>query len=108
MSKSVEQWRDGGEYLPECLRDFHDQKDIFKALHDYINVEGHQYAGKVGWIAGQCYVIDVFLWWMAKHGYTLQRCRAKVDFDDLGDAVSRARDCRNKSAAKAMGLTPAE
>lgn len=107
MVRTVGEWRDAGEYLPECLRDFHDQKDLFKALHALINVKGHPYAKDVSWISGQCYVIDVFLWWMAKHGYTLQRSRAKVSFDDLDEAVEQARNYRNKTAAKAMGLTPA-
>ena len=29
------------------------------------------------------YVIDLFLWFMALHGYTLQRSRAKEEFYDL-------------------------
>ncbi len=26
-------WLKSGEYLPEFMRDFHDQKDVFKAMH---------------------------------------------------------------------------
>lgn len=85
---NVEAWLKSGEYLPEPLRDFHDQKDVFKAIHQTINVEGHEYAKPVNWIAGQCYVIDIFLWWMARRGYTLQRTRRRGDFRDLAADVA--------------------
>lgn len=85
---NVEAWLKSGEYLPEPLRDFHDQKEVFKAIHQTINVEGHEYAKPVNWIAGQCYVIDIFLWWMARRGYTLQRTRRRGDFRDLETDVA--------------------
>jgi hypothetical protein len=84
---NIEQWLKEGKYLPEPLRDFHDQKAIFKAIHQTINVEGHDYAKGVNWVAGHCYVIDIFLWWMARRGYTLQRTRRKGNFIDLWDTT---------------------
>jgi len=83
-----------GQYLPECLRDFHDQKDLFKAIHETTRVEGHPYAGKVDWVAGQCYVIDIFLWWMAQRGYTLQRSRTRMEFRSLRADVEAAQMAR--------------
>lgn len=85
---NVDAWLKSGEYLPEPLRDFHDQKDLFKAIHQTINVEGHEYAKSVDWVAGQCYVIDIFLWWMARRGYTLQRTRRRGNFSDLSADVA--------------------
>ena len=45
------------------------------------------------WVEGQCYVIDVFLWFMARRGYTLQRSKVKCDdFRDIHadvDAVNK-------------------
>ena len=38
------------------------------------------------------YTIDVFLWFMAMHGYTLQRSRARVDFEDLAAKVAALKD----------------
>lgn len=96
MDQTTE-WLDSGEYLPAPLRDFHDQKDLFKAMHEIIDVLGHDYAKSVSWRTGQCYVIDVFLWFMARRGYTLQRCRAQVPFRDLHADVAEAR-------AKRLGL----
>ena len=76
----MEEWLDELKYLPEFLRDFHDQKEIFKHMHEI-------YRGSdsltVGWVDGQIYTIDCFLWYMASRGYTLQKSRKKVKFRDL-------------------------
>lgn len=32
-----DRWRREGQYLPEFMRDFHDQKDLFKALQDVVD-----------------------------------------------------------------------
>lgn len=87
-------WLESLQYLPPPLRDFHDQKEIFKAMHEIIDVQGHGYVDAVNWRAGQCYVIDIFLWFMARRGYTLQRSRAKVPFRDLDADVKEVRDQR--------------
>lgn len=87
-------WLKSLQYLPPPLRDFHDQKDVFKAMHEIIDVEGHQFAKCVDWISGHCYVIDIFLWFMARRGYTLQCSRARVPFRDLSADVAEAQDRR--------------
>lgn len=92
----LNQWLNKAKYLPEPLRDFHDMKDVFKAMHEIIDVKGHEYAKTVDWRTGQCYVIDVFLWFMAKRGYTLQKSRAKLPFRDLDTDVSDAKEKRDK------------
>ncbi|WP_334166286.1 hypothetical protein [Achromobacter mucicolens] len=94
MHDATTAWLENGSHLPPPLRDFHDQKDVFKAMHDIINVQGHEYARSVDWVTGQCYVIDIFLWFMARRGYTLQRSRAKVPFRDLNEDVENARSKR--------------
>ena len=74
----LQQWLDSGEYLPSFLRDFHDQKDLFKAMH--LLYEGNPESDSVGkpdWMDGQVYTIDWFLWYMAGRGYTLQKTRKK-------------------------------
>lgn len=92
---SLKQWLESGKYLPECIRDFHDQKDVFKTIHTL--VRSHEITKKVNWIDAQIYTIDVFLWFMAKRGYTLQKSRAKLEFDDLDDAVKRVKEVHDKS-----------
>lgn len=91
-----------GAHLPAPLRDFHDAKELFKTMHDRMDVEGNEYAKGVTWVAGQCYVIDLFLWFMAKRGWTLQRSRADVDFIDLADDLKAARDARTAHFQKLL------
>ena len=93
------EWLKTGEYLPEPMRDFHDGKDLFKAIYDTIDVEQHDL--DIDFRRGMCYVIDIFLWFMAKHGYTLQKTRKQgVEFKDINETVSKCREERNKAFAE--------
>lgn len=86
MSK-LAKWLESGEYLPEFMRDFHDQKDVFKAMHNTItnaNENGNPRDGHI-------YVVDTFLWYMARCGYTLQKSRKQVEFKDMDDDIERMR-----------------
>lgn len=81
------EWLQSGGYLPEFMRDFHDQKDVFKAMHNTItnaNENGNPRDGQI-------YVVDTFLWYMARCGYTLQKSRKQVEFKDMGDDIERMR-----------------
>jgi hypothetical protein len=102
---AVLDWRKSMKYLPRFLRDFHDQKDTFKALHEVVNVEGHDYCKDVNWVAGQCYIIDIFLWHMARHGYVLRRAATKLPFDDIHETNARAKQSRDAMSAKMLGMT---
>lgn len=90
MSNDLDQWLKSGKYLPEPLRDFHDQKEVFKAMHEIVMEDRTSYIKRPDWVAGQCYVIDVFLWFMARRGYTLQRTRRKGQYRDLEADVCAA------------------
>lgn len=85
MDDKLKQWRISGKYLPPFLRDFHDQKDLFKNVHTFVDVKGHEYCKDIDWVAGHCYVIDIFLWYMARKGYTLQRSRQRLEFENVHD-----------------------
>lgn len=98
---NVDQWLKSGEYLPKPLRDFHDQKEVFKAMHEIIRERPGDLVKRPTWIEGQCYVIDVFLWFMARRGWTLQRTRRQGDFRDL-EADVRARTEARDAASSAM------
>lgn len=85
MRDKLTEWLKSGEYLPPELRDFHDQKDLFKAMHNTIhnaNENGNPRDGHI-------YVVDTFLWYMARCGYTLQKCRKQVPFKDMDDDIQR-------------------
>lgn len=96
---NIEEWLKSGKHLPEPLRDFHDQKDVFKAMHALQQPSGPSEleagAFAVDWITGHCYVVDRFLWFMARRGYTLQRSRARLPFRDLEADVRAETDRRN-------------
>jgi len=79
----LHQWLLSGKYLPVGMRDFHDQKRLFKGMH-YVQ-EGSE-SLKPSWVDGHCYVIDCFLWYMASRGYTLQKSRVNVEFREFAEA----------------------
>jgi hypothetical protein len=98
---NIDNWLKSGRYLPAPLRDFHDQKDVFKTIHSMIDVPAHcDDLAHFNWRASQIYVIDIFLWFMARRGYTLQRVRAKGDFRDLNTDVNAMKE-REATAFKA-------
>jgi len=79
--KSLNEWLQSGEYLPKFMRDFHDQKDLFKTIH--ILYRDNDQEEMPNWMQGQIYTIDWFLWYMASRGYTLQKSKKKVEFKPL-------------------------
>lgn len=81
--RKLREWFGNQLYLPDFMRDFHDQKDLFKYLqHRNPNQ-------KISWVDAQIYVIDIFLRTMAKHGYTLQRTRLRgISFTHIQDAIT--------------------
>lgn len=91
--KNLADFLKSGSYLPRPLRDFHDAKEFFKTMHGAVNPENESIK-PVNWIAGHCYVIDIFLWWAAKHGWTLQRSRQNVEFEDLEGNIEKERQKR--------------
>lgn len=99
MADKLANWMKAGKHLPEVMRDFHDQKDLFKAMHDMqrpVDGSSPSPADAVDFMTGQCYVIDRFLWFMARRGYTLQRSRAQLPFLDLQADVKVATERRNE------------
>lgn len=73
-------WLRSGEYLPARMRDFHDQKNLFKSMH-YLQQDSQGAENNPTWVQGHIYIIDFFLWFMASRGYTLQKTRKKgIDF----------------------------
>jgi len=79
----LQQWLESRKYLPMFLRDHDAQKELFKCIHSTVDIK-KSVPIPIDWINAQCYVIDVFLWYMAKRGYTLQRTQNKnIEFYDL-------------------------
>ena len=106
MDEKLKQWRAEGHHLPEVLRDFDDQRDVFKAMHDMLIVNPSDIGSQISFVEGQVYVVDRFLWFMARHGYTMQKSRARQNFESLEGNVQSFTEQRNAASAKALGLTP--
>lgn len=80
--RTFHEWMTKGLYLPKIMRDFHDQKALFKTIHSLVDPNRTEIQ-EIDWIQAQCYVIDIFLWFMAVRGYTLQKSRSKYPFKDI-------------------------
>mgnify|MGYP003432310755 CR=1 FL=1 len=79
MNSEIKKYLETGKHLPVFLRDFHDQKDLFKFMH-HLYKDNLKAEEKPNWVQGQIYTIDWFLWFIASHGYTLQKSRKKIRF----------------------------
>lgn len=102
-----DQWLLSGEYLPDFMRDFHDQKDLFKALQEVVERRNAKdgrssYTDGLSWIAAHVYTVDVFLWCLARRGWTLQRSRKPLDFGDIREFVGEAKRARDAQAAEVL------
>lgn len=74
-------WLEKQLHIPSFMRDFHQAKDLFKAIASW-KKDDPKDSYYVPWTNAQVYVIDTFLRFMALHGYTLQKSRAKIDGGD--------------------------
>jgi hypothetical protein len=89
-------WVESGKHLPPWLQDFHDQKDLFKAIQVWTNPLDREKEPdphySVTWVQGHCYTIDTFLRFMAFHGFTLQRTRKRLEFCDLDESIGAVKE----------------
>lgn len=86
-----------GRYLPVPLRDFHKQKGLFKTLwRFYERQEEREKAADpfrhpplegLNWLVSHIYVIDWFLWFMARYGYTLRKDPRITPSRDLDEDI---------------------
>lgn len=95
-------WRDAGKHLPRLMRDFHDQKHIFKRIQWLVNQSKKQEPDDIylnylpEFNINMIYTIDFFLWFMAARGYTLQKSRKKFNFIKIEDSLKELEDAEDK------------
>lgn len=90
------------EHLPEFMKDFHDQKDLFKTMYDQFK-DSHDVLDNVNWVDAHQFTIDVFLWWMGRHGYKLQKSRTKnIEFNNPLDTIKHFTDIRKGKSTKLL------
>ena len=79
------------------MKDFHNQKDLFKAIYDLWDDGNNKTLNEVNWINAHCFTIDYFLYWMGLHGYKLQKVKKKnVRFYDPIETIQNSNDERKK------------
>ena len=86
----MENWLESLKYLPSFMRDFHDQKDLFKCIHERTDPSPDD----ITWVQGHIYVVDKFLWFMARRGYTLQKNRTNLSFRDIEEDIRESTKVR--------------
>lgn len=87
MAQIITDWRHSEKHLPSFMRDFHHCKDLFKTIASaYPRKPDDNY--HVDWVPAQVYTTDKFLWFMAGHGYTLQRSRAALPFNNIHETIA--------------------
>lgn len=105
-------WVDEGKHLPPWLRDFHDQKDLFKAIQAWTNPLNREKAPDpnyhVTWVQGHCYTVDTFLRFMAFHGFTLQRTRKQLEFCDLDASIAEVKEAAAEDLRRFLEQNRAE
>lgn len=111
---NMQEWMNH-DYLPAFMRDFHDQKDIFKRINEMVekrkekNIKDNKAYWNddyPNWVGAHIYVIDFFLWYMALCGYTLQKSRRHFEFQDMQEDLADYKREYLKRMDKAMGLHP--
>lgn len=90
---------DNPKNLPDFLKDFHDQKYVFRFIHTIINRENDEnhILEQISFVDAQIYTIDYFLFIMFKYGYTIQKSRAKFDFYNLEQDIKKMKENNNES-----------
>ena len=90
--RTVAEWLRAEEHLPYFLKDFHDQKVVFRELEEWGRNPSRPALYEVPAVCAQLYVMDVLLPWLAHHGYTVQRTRARLPFYNLSDTLRASRE----------------
>lgn len=102
VSLKIENYRKEYCFLPEFMKDFHDQKILFRYIRSVIDhSEKDHILNVVDDYSAHIYIIDYFLYIMAKYGYTLQKSRMKFDFEDINESL---KNFRNEEGKKMLGV----
>ncbi len=84
-------------YLPVFMRDFHDQKDLFKSVFDWGYQKDSWHERSISWTDAHIFVIDVFLQYMAIHGFVLKKSNTKEPTCDIYATIKTHKDRRSEA-----------
>lgn len=102
MARDLIRWREDGRHLPRFMRDFHAQKDLFKAIAAIPPPRESIAAAEIDWMQAHVYTIDRFLWFMARHGYVLRKSHAPLPFYDIDETIAEATAKRRDAEASVL------
>jgi hypothetical protein len=106
-SNYKEQFLDTRDYLPDFLKDFHDQKDFFKAMHELYAKRLGEELPAFNWRDSHIYTVDFLLWFLGAHGYKLTKARKKgVRFCDINATIEHFNNKRLETFGKMPNSTP--
>jgi hypothetical protein len=85
------------------------RKDLFKALQEVVerrndDGQGFSYTKDLTWVTAHVYTVDVFLWCLARRGYTLQRSRKRLQFSEIGEFIAEAQTALPRRLGSSSGL----
>lgn len=98
-------------YLPDFLKDFHDQKDLFKLIDKTIvskKRNGESVINYPNWVAAHIYTIDIFLWVMDFYGYKLQKIRGRKIIPSLQKDIDEMKKQEAKQFINILKSTKAQ
>ena len=90
------QYNEEKKNLPDFMKDFHDQKDLFKTIYEWGLKNEHFKDLPNSWADNHVFVIDYFLWFMSIHGYKLQRIKSDIAFCDIHATIEQYKNERIK------------
>ncbi len=91
------------QFLPAWMRDFHEQKDVFKSFSQWFREALKNHRAKsdmdcltdaldgLGWVDIHIFMVDYFLYWMATQGYHLQKWNPKCGTYDIHETIAKRR-----------------
>lgn len=77
MDNSIRDHLENYGNLPDCMKDFHDQKDIFKTIWLWWGKEIEE-ERKINWVDAMTFTIDNFLLFMGIHGINYKKTEQKM------------------------------
>lgn len=91
IAEEVTKWRKDGKHLPRFLRDPQDQKALIASMHYFTCKADCPELDEITMLIGENYIFNFFLWFMARHGYTLQKTRTDLPFEDIKQNIEEYR-----------------
>lgn len=101
----IEYYKKELKYLPDYLRDFHNQKDLFKMIHGWYNqnYKETELLKKISFREGQIFIIDFVLWCLVRYGYKIQYNNMdKSKFNNYSEQLNNWQKVKNETEISAL------